>query len=118
AKLTSLCKNITQTGMDLQAFTRDLVSEIFSVGRVGILVDMPPPTARLLNPQPYARIYAAEDIINWRMHFEGGVPILDQVVLVDTISVPLAGGWGLEQITQYRELTLNEDGTYVQRVWV
>lgn len=118
AKVTDLVKNITQTGVNLEGFTRDIVAEILSTGRVGILVDAPPVGAKLLDPKPYARVYAAEDIINWREHFEGGVPILDQVVLVESLSLPGADGFGMEMVTQFRELTLNEDGSYVQRVWV
>lgn len=116
-KIEQLVKNITQTGTDLHAFAREIVTEILSTGRVAVLVDAPPASANLLDPKPYARMYAAEDIINWRLHFEGGVPILDQVVLIETLSMPGADGFGIEQVTQYRELTL-QDGDYVQRVWV
>lgn len=117
-KLENLSKNITQTGMDLQAFTRDVVYEILSTGRVGVLVDAPPVSSKLLQPTPYVRMYAAEEIINWREHFEGGVPIVDQVVLLETISLPSPDGFGSQQITQFRELTLQENGNYIQRVWV
>ncbi len=117
-KVTDLVKNITQTGVDLHGFTRDLVAEILSVGRVGVLVDAPPANAKLLTQRPYARMYTAEEIINWRMHFVAGVPVLDQVVLLEVINTPGPDGFGIDQVVQYRELTLNEDGSYVQRVWV
>lgn len=117
AKIENLVKNVTQTGTDLYGFTRDVVTEILSTGRVGVLVDAPPASA-LVEPRPYVRMYSAEDIINWREHFENGIPVLDQVVLLENLSLPGADGFGMEQVTQYRELTLNDDGTYVQRVWV
>lgn len=117
-KLQSLLSNISQTGINLHGFTREIVSEVLSTGRVGILVDSPPANPNLLDPVPYARMYSAEEIINWRIHFEGGVPIVDQIVLLEVASMPTTGGWGIEQVVQYRELTLNDDGSYVQRVWV
>lgn len=117
-KIDNLVKNITQTGTDLYGFTRDVVTEVLSTGRVGILVDAPPAGSALLDPMPYARMYTAEEIINWREHFENGIPVVDQVVVVETLHLPGADSFGMEQVTQYRELTLSEDGNYVQRVWV
>lgn len=118
AKLEALLSNITQSGIDLAGFARTLVYEVLATGRVGVLVDMPPIGANLLSPQPYVRMYTAENIINWREHFEGGVPILDQVMLMELIALPSANGFGVQFSLQYRELLLNDDGTYVQRVWV
>jgi hypothetical protein len=118
AKLDKYLQNITQTRVDLAGFARDLVQEVLTVGRVGVLVDMPPEDANLLDPTPYARMYTAENVINWREHFEGGVPVLDEVVLVEILALPSANGFGVEFIIQYRELVLNEDGSYVQRLWV
>lgn len=117
-KTAELVENITQNGVGLSGFTRDLIYEILTVGRCGVLVDMPPTEANLIGPQPYARIYTAENIINWREHFEGGVPILDQVMLMEVVTLPAASGFGVQFILQYRELTLNDDGSYVQRVWI
>lgn len=116
-KLHELLRNITQTRVDLAGFARDVVNEILTVGRVGVLVDMPPIGSKLTDPQPYARIYTTENIISWREHFEGGVPVLDQVMLVELLMPPSPDGFGIEFVIQYRELVLNEDGTYVQRVW-
>lgn len=117
-KINKLLENVTQTDVDFYGFTRDVITELLSVGRVGILVDAPPVDTKLLDPRPYARIYQAETIINWREHFEDGVPILDQVVLVEQISQPAGSGFGTDMVTQYRELALQDDGTYTQRVWV
>lgn len=116
-KVLSLLENITQTGTDFTGFTREVIREVLSVGRVGVLVDAPPVETALVTRLPYARVYSAEDIINWRISFYGGVPILDQVVVMEVIDIPSAGGFGTEQVIQYRELVLNQDGTYVQRIW-
>lgn len=117
-KLETLTENITQTGSSLQSFTRDIANEILSVGRVGVLVDAPPASNRVLAPKPYARFYCAEDILNWRMRFEDGVPVLVQVSIVEVIFTPGPGGFGVEEAIQYRELFLDDFGFYQQRVWV
>ena len=111
-KLETLFKNITQTGVDLQAFCRDLVEEILSVGRVGVLADMPE-----TGGVPYARLYKAEHIINWREKYVNGVPFLEQVILQEIQEFPSASGFGSDWLVQYRELLI-EDGIYIQRVYI
>lgn len=117
-QLYELQLNVTQTGVDLQAFTRSLVGEILGVGRVGLLVDMPPANPSVLEPSPYLRLYTTEDIINWRERYIGGVPVLEQVILQEIIEEASITGFGSDWIVQYRELTLDEQGHYIQRVYV
>lgn len=117
-KLDDILRNITQTGTDLQAFTRDLVAEILAVGRVGLLTDMPPSTLASQNPVPYFRLYRAENIINWREMMIGGIPVLDQVILQEVVETPSPTGFGSDWVVQYRELALDEQGEYIQNVYV
>lgn len=82
-----------------------VVGNLLQVGRHGLMVDF---DARL--KRPVIKSYRAENIINWR--YDGGQ--LSMVVLLEQIEEP--DGYGLTQITQYRELAL-ENGVCVCRLW-
>lgn len=82
-----------------------VASNVLEVGRHGLMVDF---DSRL--NRPVIKSYNAESIINWRN--DGGQ--LSLVVLVETIEEP--DGYGVNEVTQYRELAL-EGGVCVCRLW-
>lgn len=112
-KIHEWAKNITQDGIDLLNFAQDIVSEQLAIGRVGILVDMPPDGG-----VPYIRLYTAEAITNWRQIIRNGIPFLDQVVVREVLARPALDGFGSDFYVQYRVLEIEaETGIYVQRIF-
>jgi hypothetical protein len=94
-------------------FARAVVREILSMGRVGALVDAP-----VNGGSPYFSIYMAENITNWRnTRAANGRVIAKQAVLKEDLLVESQSGFGSDEITIYRELYLDEDGIYTQRLW-
>jgi len=66
----------TATGVPLAVLAQMLTREVIAIGRAGAIVDMPVGGGR-----PYLRMYAAENIINWRTTMLDGRPVLSLVVL-------------------------------------
>jgi hypothetical protein len=94
-------------------FARAVVREILSMGRVGALVDAP-----VNGGSPYFSIYMAENITNWRnTRASNGKIVANQVILKEDLLVESQSGFGSDEITIYRELYLDEDGVYTQRLW-
>lgn len=91
-----------------------LLSELLSMGKVGVYVDMPrdigPTQADLVNKHPYLYLYRAEDIRSWT-YKTGTINELQSVILRDYI-------YELDPETQlpkdikeqYRFLRLNDEG--------
>src|SRR5690606_29382967 len=101
-RLQELTENVTQTGKSMLSVARDVITEQLAVGRVGLLVDMPPTGGR-----PYLRVYTAESITNWREILVNGLPVLDQVVLREIAAEPAVNGFGSDFYVRYRVLTLD-----------
>lgn len=82
-----------------------VAANVLEVGRHGLMVDFDAKLSR-----PVIKSYAAESIINWR--YDGGQ--LSLIVLMETVEEP--DGYGAKEVTQYRELAL-ENGVCVCRLW-
>lgn len=73
--LDEYSEDITLSGVSLNGLARMIVEEVQQVGRCGVLVEFPrvedrPATmadAAARNLRPYATLYRAESIINWRV---------------------------------------------------
>jgi hypothetical protein len=114
--------DMTMTGSDMTSFSKRLITEIEVVGRVGVLVEYPtvpvqPVTEAqraALNLRPYASMYKAETIINWRIGRINNQlqPVL--VVLSETFEDH--GQFETAYKPQLRVLELSE-GAYVQTIW-
>ena len=114
----------------LNEFAESLTEEVLGVGRVGVLVDNPntpdhvksAADAEAEGIRPYATIYAAENIINWKTGRVANRTKLVQVVLREPYTWPDG-----TQDVQYRELRLDpiavpnqNDGqawTYTVNIW-
>jgi len=111
-------KYMGRRGESVELFSKNVVDEVLTTGRAGILVDA------TLNESgdadvvyPYAILYKAEEIINWDFEIIDGVerPIL--VVLEEYVSERSADDpFTHDVVCRYRELVL-EDGVYKQRLW-
>ena len=94
--------DITGTGIPLNDFIGYVISEQLLMGRQGILVDRS-------DERPYLTGYCTEQITNW---------LDDTVVLQETYrKVDPKDKYKSEYDIQYRELTKDEDGNYVVRIW-
>lgn len=74
---TRIASDFTLTGLTLYDYTRAIVSEVVQVGRAGTLIDFEGETEK----RPYASMYSAESIINWRVERVRGVNALTMLVL-------------------------------------
>jgi len=101
-KVLTWMKDITGTGVPLNDFIGYVLSEHLLMGRQGILVDRN-------DERPYLTGYCTEQITNW---------LDDTVVLQETYrKVDAKDRYKSEYAIQYRELTKDEDGRYVVRIW-
>jgi Domain of unknown function (DUF4055) len=84
--LEGVIEKATNTGETLQTLLRRINTEQLVGGRLGLLVDMPPPDKiDPANPVPYIALYVAESIINWDdSNDQQGLNALSLVVLDET----------------------------------
>ena len=113
-------ENIDGSGMSIEQQAMAIANRVTSIGRDGLLTDMPERPNREVTRadveaglRPYAKRYAAENIIYWREAIIGGVKKLALLVLTETVDKldendPL--GIYCEQEIQYRVYKLTESG--------
>lgn len=85
-RASDLTDNADGRGTPFVPFAKALTREVVSVGRAGVLVDVPSNGG-----DPYLSWYAAESIINWREQIVDGKPTLIMVVLRENHSLPKDG---------------------------
>ncbi|HXG72669.1 MAG TPA: DUF4055 domain-containing protein, partial [Gemmatimonadaceae bacterium] len=108
-------EELTLTRQSLAQVAKDLFVELATVGRVGVLLDMPGEGAS--KPRPYWVFYTAEQIVNWRTERRGGDQLLTRVVLKETVETPDPDdSYGMKEVVQYREVAL-EQGVCVISVY-
>jgi len=91
-QLTAYSDNIDLDSSTLTDLAQVVVAEVATVGRCGLLVDMPNINTEgmtqadvdKLNIRPYMKIYKSESIINWRTETINNVTALSMVVLYET----------------------------------
>ena len=125
-QLEDLANDVDYAGTTLLEFATLLISEGLTVGREGILVDMPTrpedivtvAQAQAVNLRPYLAHYPAESILNWRTERRGCTTVTTLVVLKETVQEVGEDGdpFVLVNKDQYRVLDLDEAG-YRQRVF-
>ena len=109
-------------GTSLTAYAKNVLNEVVVVGRCGTLVDWEEEGEQ----RAYASLYAAEQILNWRVERVNGrnVPVL--IVLRETVDVVGEDGFQSEAVEQIRVLRLepvqspesgvqSQDGVEVRR---
>jgi len=101
AKLEEWTADITGTGISLNDFISNMLSEQLLTGRQGVLIDRN-------EERPYLTGYTTEQITNW---------MENDVVLQETFrSQDPKDKFKSEYAVQYRELLI-EDGRYIVRIW-
>jgi hypothetical protein len=114
--LSPLLNSATPTGMPLSTLTADVLRDVVSLGRYGVLVDMPRSPSLIGSAVPYLAPYTAENIWRWEESFDpvSGVRKLTRVVVREDAIVER----DLEK-TYLRELFLDpSSGNYTQQFWV
>ena len=122
--LKSIGENISLDDDTLEALAKNIANECLSVGRCGVLVDLPSVEksdyskleAERLNLRAYATLYKAENIINWKTTKINGSNVTSLVVLAETYAEPTNDEFVEKIKTRYRVLDLH-DGYYRQRVF-
>jgi hypothetical protein len=107
--------NATIGGESLFNLTYDVTMEIIQIGRIGLLVDVPPSG----EGKPYISSYTAENIINWKTKKINGRMQLSMVVLREPLLRP-EDEFKDKASTQYRVLQLiqeNGEWVYKQRLF-
>jgi hypothetical protein len=107
--------NINGAGDPIFTFAKHVVEQVLTIGRFGLFIDWPEEGEDLL---PFIAGYDAFSIRSWRTRNVGGRPKLDQVILYEELQVPALDGFGSETEPQYRVLELDENGKYIQRLFV
>lgn len=107
-----LLANIDLQGTPFADFAGQVLSEVLSPGRAGLLVDHQESAAG----RSYMVLFKAEEILNWASMVVDGARKLSLVVLGYVVSELSEDGYGTEEVAEYRELRL-VNGVYVQRVW-
>jgi len=122
--LKTIGENISLDDDTLEALAKNIADECLSVGRCGVLVDLPNVEkadyskleAERLNLRAYATLYKAENIINWKTTKINGSNVTSLVVLTETYAEPTQDEFVDKIKTRYRVLDLHE-GYYRQRVF-
>lgn len=126
AGVETLAKDITLSGVDLNAFASNIVEEVLEVGRVGVMVDYPQQSgnvsaitvaaAETMGLRPTLQFYQAEAIRNWRFARVKNAWVLAMVTLCESHAIH-GDEFGHESEERYRVLDLDDAGHYRQRVF-
>ena len=111
---------LTTDGLNLEDFAQEVTSEIMSVSRLGLLVDVSEQEGT--DDRAYVATYLAENIVNWETTKIGNLEKLTKVVLRESYIKDPEDEFSHESAIQYRVLRLinNKDGTakiYTQELW-
>lgn len=116
-ELMVMHKNVDGSAVTMDQQAKQVLSDVISVGRCGLLTDYPArerPATRLEvqegKVRPTIQFYFAEQIINWRYTLVDSIRVLSLVVLREKYTVE-DDGFKEERDDQYRVLRL-EDGKY------
>ena len=122
AAMDSIIADVTMGGLSLHQFAEVISEEVITIGRCGVLVDYPPivnavtlAQAQAQGARPYATMYDAESIINWKTGRINNVEQLTLVVLEEEYEID-GDEFESKCEPQWRVLDLAE-GAYRQRVF-
>lgn len=110
-KLDYLLADVDGAGTSIYQQSQSALSNVLAVGRHGLYIDW----AEGLG-HPLIKEYAAESIINWRYSSVAGKTVLSMVVLEELIEEE-DGPWGLREVRQWRDISLDENGQCVVRLY-
>lgn len=103
--------DIDLCGRSVSSFSKEILSEILKVNRVGVVVDYSESLKR-----PYLVPFTAEQIINWQTEIVDGAEALTRVVIEGEMTVDSGDPYMPKTEKIWREYVI-EDGVYVVKVW-
>lgn len=122
AAMDSIIADVTMGGLSLHQFAEMVSEEVITIGRCGVLIDYPSivnavtlAQAQAQGARPYAIIYDAESIINWKTDRINNVEQLTLIVLEEENEIQV-DEFESKCEPQWRVLDLAE-GAYRQRVF-
>ena len=122
AAMDSIIADVTTSGLSLHQFAEMVAEHVITIGRCGVLVDYPSITSAITLAQaqaqgsrPYATLYDAESIINWKTGRINNVQHLTLVVLEEEYEIE-GDEFESKCEPQWRVLDLIE-GFYRQRLF-
>ena len=113
AKMQYLFEQATPDGKSLQQLWQMVTSEIFSVGRIGLLPEVFPGDLNGINEPVLIAPYTRESMRNWLIQDIRVGPAL--VVLAEPV-FKHDGRYGARRVKQYRVLEIDQAGKYIQSV--
>jgi hypothetical protein len=123
AAMDNIIADVTMGGLSLHQFAEVISEEVITIGRCGVLVDYPPivnavtlAQAQAQGARPYATMYNAESIINWKTGRINNVEQLTLVVLEEENEIAV-DEFESKCEPQWRVLDLGDGGIYRQRVF-
>jgi hypothetical protein len=123
AAMDNIIADVTMGGLSLHQFAEVISEEVITIGRCGVLVDYPPivnavtlAQAQAQGARPYATMYDAESIINWKTGRINNVEQLTLVVLEEENEIAV-DEFESKCEPQWRVLDLGDGGIYRQRVF-
>lgn len=119
--IEEMAEDVNGQGETLESVIKRSLDEVLTTGRQGLLVDYPelPPgltRAQTQDITPYFTFYTAESVINWKAKRVNGRSVLCMVVLKEEVQEPI-DQFSAECKDQFRVLTLNDDGVYIQQLY-
>jgi hypothetical protein len=121
--MDNIIADVTMGGLSLHQFAEIISEEVITIGRCGVLVDFPPivnavtlAQAQAQGARPYATMYDAESIINWKTGRINNVEQLTLVVLEEENELAV-DEFESKCEPQWRVLDLGDGGIYRQRVF-
>jgi hypothetical protein len=124
--LDGYARDITMSGVNLDALAEQIVEEVLEVGRIGLMVDHPEmpenvtaitrDNAERMGLRPFLSIYPAESIRNWRFTRIANMWQLSRVVLGENAEIP-EDEFSSKVEERFRVLDIDEKGFYRQRVF-
>jgi hypothetical protein len=106
--LKTLLENIDGEGAHFDVFAQDAFSVSLDHGHVILLADFPTvpegmslAEARRQQLRPYLTMYSGKSAINWRTESVGGITVLTQLTLHESVAIP-DGLYGERVVDQYR----------------
>jgi hypothetical protein len=114
ASVEPLLENVTSSGKDINTFIQQVVTDIMTTGRIGILVDYPQQKtegltkadAEKLNLMPSLNLYFTENIINWKTQLINNQLTLTLLVLTEQASLSSIDEFEHKTETHYRVLDM------------
>lgn len=123
ASLDYVKSNVDGQGISIAQQAKDTIAEVLKKGRHALYVDYPTTQGATTVSQRASgefnatiKSIRADSVVNWKTTSKGSRIMLSLVVMKEVSEEDTEDGFGLDQIDQYRVLSLFQD-VYVVEIW-